>query len=85
MADDPHNTHRSYESPPLRRDDLAADPITQFTAWHEAWLASDPYEPAAMTVSTVNPDGWPSSRYVLCRGVDERGFVFYTNQTSRKA
>jgi pyridoxamine 5'-phosphate oxidase len=38
-----------------------------------------------MTVSTVNPDGWPSSRYVLCRGVDERGFVFYTNQTSRKA
>jgi pyridoxamine 5'-phosphate oxidase len=42
-------------------------------------------EPDAMVLSTVDPDGRPSARYVLLKGVDDRGFVFYTNMESRKA
>jgi pyridoxamine 5'-phosphate oxidase len=41
-------------------------------------------EPTAMVLSTVDPDGMPSARSVLLKGVDERGFTFYTNRTSRK-
>jgi pyridoxamine 5'-phosphate oxidase len=47
--------------------------------------ARDCAEPDAMVLSTVDPDGRPSARYVLLKGVDERGFVFYTNTESRKA
>lgn len=47
--------------------------------------ARDCAEPDAMVLSTVDADGRPSARYVLLKGVDERGFVFYTNTESRKA
>jgi pyridoxamine 5'-phosphate oxidase len=57
--------------------------------WHEQlvrWLAEaagNP-EPNAMVLATASPDGRPSSRTVLCKGLDERGVVFYTNHTSAK-
>lgn len=49
----------------------------------QAKAAGDP-EPTAMTLATATPDGRPSARTVLLKGVDERGFVFYTNFESRK-
>jgi len=55
-----------------------------FSALYER-AARDCAEPDAMVLSTVDPDGRPSARYVLLKGVDDRGFVFYTNMESRKA
>jgi pyridoxamine 5'-phosphate oxidase len=60
------------------------DPIAIFSSLFER-AARDCAEPDAMVLSTVDPDGRPSARYVLLKGVDERGFVFYTNLESRKA
>ncbi len=68
----------------LREQDLAGSPLEQFQAWFaEASTAGFP-EPNAMVLSTVSADGQPSSRTVLLKGVDERGFSFFTNLTSRK-
>jgi pyridoxamine 5'-phosphate oxidase len=60
------------------------DPVAMFSALFEK-AAHDGAEPDAMVLSTVGADGRPSARYVLLKGVDERGFVFYTNLESRKA
>jgi pyridoxamine 5'-phosphate oxidase len=60
------------------------DPIALFATLFERAAAAHP-EPDAMVLSTVDPDGRPSARYVLLKGVDARGFVFYTNLESRKA
>ncbi|MGH9144181.1 MAG: pyridoxamine 5'-phosphate oxidase [Vicinamibacterales bacterium] len=62
----------------------ADDPIAMFSALFEQ-AARDHSEADAMVLSTVDPDGRPSARYVLLKGVDGRGFVFYTNLESRKA
>lgn len=62
----------------------ADDPIAMFSALFEQ-AARTGAEPEAMVLSTVDADGRPSARYVLLKGVDERGFVFYTNLESRKA
>lgn len=63
----------------------ARDPIAQFMAWLAAAEASEPNDPNAMTLATATPDGRPSARMVLLKGVDAHGFVFYTNLGSRKA
>ena len=62
----------------------ADDPIAQFSALYEQ-AARVLAEPDAMVLSTVDPDGRPSARYVLLKDVDPSGFVFYTNLESRKA
>jgi len=63
---------------------LVTNPFTQFHEWMtEAW-AHEPEDANAMTLATTTPDGTPSARIVLLKGADERGFVFYTNQQSRK-
>lgn len=67
---------------------VMADPITRFRALlaEAQALGRDVLpEPTAMMLATVAPDGQPSLRVVLLKGVDERGFVFYTNLESRKA
>ena len=64
---------------------LDADPIAQFRRWLQDAETAELAEPNAMAVSTVGADGAPSSRYVLLRGLDERGFAFYTNHESKKA
>lgn len=84
MARDLSSLREQYQVAGLRRADLAPDPVDQFSAWFDEWAATDPYDPAACVFATATPDGRPSARFVLCRGVDERGFVIYTNQTSRK-
>ena len=63
---------------------LVTNPFTRFHKWMtEAW-AHEPEDANAMTLATTTPDGTPSARIVLLKGADERGFVFYTNQQSRK-
>jgi pyridoxamine 5'-phosphate oxidase len=68
----------------LREDEVAADPLEQFTRWYGEAVAAGVPLPEAMTLATATPDGAPSARMVLLKGVDERGFVFYTSYESRK-
>jgi len=62
-----------------------ADPFARFHAWMAEAAESEPVDPNAMTVVTATPDGRPSARAILLKGVDDRGFVFYTNKESRKS
>ena len=64
--------------------DVASDPISQFHAWFEQWANLNPNAADTMVLSTVDADGWPDARAVLLKGVDDRGFVFYTNRRSAK-
>lgn len=66
-------------------DASVADPFFRFKEWMAEAEASEADDATAMTVATATPDGIPSARTVLLKGVDARGFVFYTNQESRKA
>lgn len=63
----------------------AADPIKLFEAWLVEAQASEPNDPNAMSLATVDDNGLPDVRMVLLKGLDERGFVFYTNGESAKA
>jgi pyridoxamine 5'-phosphate oxidase len=62
----------------------ADEPLRLFAAWFEDARRSEPADPDAMALSTVDRDGLPNVRMVLLKGFDERGFVFYTNQGSQK-
>jgi pyridoxamine 5'-phosphate oxidase len=64
---------------------LVTDPFARFKEWMAEAEASEPIEANAMTVATATPDGRPSARAILLKGVDARGFVFYTNKESRKS
>jgi pyridoxamine 5'-phosphate oxidase len=61
-----------------------SDPLDLFRAWFEEAKQREPAEPNAMALATVDPSGQPSMRMVLLKGVDARGFVFYTNYESQK-
>lgn len=63
---------------------MSDNPITLFGEWFAEAKASEINDPEAMAVATVDANGQPSVRMVLLKGYDERGFVFYTNQQSRK-
>jgi pyridoxamine 5'-phosphate oxidase len=82
---DLHRMRRDYRLDELLEADLAADWHTQFTAWLADVVAAGLPEPNAMVLATATADGRPSARTVLLKGVDERGFTFYTNYRSRKA
>jgi pyridoxamine 5'-phosphate oxidase len=78
----------SPESPSPDRldpDSAAADPIAQFRRWFAEAEAAGVAQPEAMSLATATPTGAVSARTVLMRGLDERGFVFYTNFDSAKA
>ena len=62
-----------------------SDPIARFITLLEDAKRTDPAEPTAFILATAGVDGKPSARVVLLKGVDKRGFVFYTNLESRKA
>jgi pyridoxamine 5'-phosphate oxidase len=66
--------------PPLEM----TDPFARFTEWYQEAVRAIPVDPNAMVLSTVGPEGRPSSRVVLMKGFDARGFVFYSNLESRK-
>jgi pyridoxamine 5'-phosphate oxidase len=84
---DPRSMHAPSGFHPdraLDRADLAEDPVTLFLRWlGDAEAAGVPL-PNAMAVATADAAGRPSVRHVLLRGVDDRGFVFFTNRRSRK-
>jgi pyridoxamine 5'-phosphate oxidase len=75
---------RSYTRASLDERDVDADPIAQFRRWFQDALDARALEPNAMTLATATPDGRPSARVVLLKGVDARGFAFYTDYRSRK-
>jgi pyridoxamine 5'-phosphate oxidase len=69
----------------LTPESVAPDPIAQFRAWFDEARAAEVRQPEAMTLATASPNGEVSARTVLMRGLDERGFAFYTNVESAKA
>jgi pyridoxamine 5'-phosphate oxidase len=73
-----------YQDAGLSRGDLPPDPLELWQRWLGDAQAAGVVEINAMIVSTIDPDGRPSVRTVLCKGADSRGFVFYTNYESRK-
>ncbi|MCB9056949.1 MAG: pyridoxamine 5'-phosphate oxidase [Calditrichae bacterium] len=77
-------TSEEYLLSSLTREDLSTDPFNQFDKWFKDALASDIKEPNAMTLATVNADNTPSARMVLLKDYSTRGFIFFTNYSSRK-
>ncbi|MCB0130212.1 MAG: pyridoxamine 5'-phosphate oxidase [Caldilineaceae bacterium] len=73
-----------YRRSRLRKENADPDPINVFTAWLDDAVQAQLHEPNAMTLATATPDGRPSARLVLLKGVDPRGFIFFTNYESRK-
>ena len=84
MSEELADLRRDYAAGGLDEGDLEADPIAMFRRWlHDATVAGL-HEPNAMVVATAAPDGTPAARMVLLKGLDKRGFVFFTNYDSRK-
>ena len=85
MSEDIRSRRISYERSALDADIVASDPFAQFATWlDEALRTPQIVEPNAMSVATIGAGDRPSSRIVLLRQWDARGFVFYTNYGSRK-
>ena len=81
---DPLSKRQDYGSLSLEEGALLPDPLEQLTLWVKEADDAEIYEPNAMVLSTLDPDGEPSSRTVLLRGIDEHGLYFYTDYGSRK-
>lgn len=81
---DPAMMRKQYRSEIVEEGSLAGNPMDQFALWFQQAADSHLFEPNAMVVSTATPDGRPSSRTVLMKQFDGRGFVFFTNYASRK-
>lgn len=75
---------KQYRSQLVAEESLADEPMGQFARWFRDAAEANVFEPNAMVVATATPDGRPSSRTVLLKQFDERGFVFFTNYDSRK-
>ena len=78
------DVRREYLGQPLSETDSEADPFVQFARWFEQARETET-DATAMALATATPEGRPSVRNVLLKGVDDRGLVFYTNYQSRKA
>ncbi|HEY1044148.1 MAG TPA: pyridoxamine 5'-phosphate oxidase [Telluria sp.] len=75
---------KDYGQDALSEEEVRDDPIAQFELWFQQALQAEVNEPNAMSVATVGPDGRPSSRIVLVKQFDQRGFTWYTNYASQK-
>jgi len=78
------NLRQEYKTASLSETDSKADPIKQFELWFNEAIEAKVTESNAMTLSTATSEGRPSARIVLLKGVQDGGFVFYTNYLSRK-
>jgi pyridoxamine 5'-phosphate oxidase len=76
--------HEDYGQESLDESQLATNPIEQFRNWLVSAEEAGIYEPNAFVLSTVTSENTPSSRTVLLKGVEDNGFVFFTNFSSRK-
>src|SRR5579872_4935395 len=76
--------HRDYPDKQLLEKTAPRDPFRLFHHWFHQALRADLLDPNAMALSTVSPSGKPSARMVLLKGLDKKGFVFFTNYLSRK-
>ena len=74
-----------YSRAGLSETDLNADPILQFEQWSRNATDAGVFEPGAACLATASRQGEPSARMVLLKGVEERGFIFFTNYGSPKA
>jgi pyridoxamine 5'-phosphate oxidase len=75
---------KEYAAHGIDRHELFDQPLAQFKAWFEQAKTAGVIEPNAMVLSTLGLDGFPSSRTVLLKAADERGFSFFTNYDSKK-
>jgi len=75
---------KEYAAHGIDRAELNDDPLVQFKAWFEQAKVAGVVEPNAMVLSTLGLDGFPSSRTVLLKAADERGYSFFTNYQSKK-
>ncbi len=75
---------KDYSQSSLMETDVLADPLAQFGKWFDEALKAEVNEPNAMTLATASADGRPSSRIVLIKQFDQRGFSFFTNYDSDK-
>ena len=75
---------RDFVKEELSEEAVHDHPIDQFEEWFEHALSANLLDANAMTLATSSKNGKPSSRIVLLKGIDERGFRFYTNYKSRK-
>ncbi|MCA1481690.1 pyridoxal 5'-phosphate synthase, partial [Bradyrhizobium sp. NBAIM08] len=76
---------KEYSDRGLKREDLNADPVAEFSLWFSQATELKVHEPNAMTLATVDETGMPYQRTVLLKYFDGDGFVFFTNYQSRKA
>jgi pyridoxamine 5'-phosphate oxidase len=76
---------QDYRGERLDESDVARDPVAQFNAWFAEALRGELPMVNAMTLATISADSRPAARMVLLKGVDQRGFVFFTDYESRKA
>ena len=75
---------RDYRLKQLSENEMHANPLQQFNKWWVEAMASEIDEINAMTLATASSDGIPSARVVLLKGIDEKGFIFFTNYKSFK-
>ncbi len=75
---------RNFSGKPLNKSSVNTNPIEQFQVWLEEATNSQLIDPSAMSITTVNNTGHPSTRIVYLRGMTENGFIFYTNYNSDK-
>jgi pyridoxamine 5'-phosphate oxidase len=75
---------QEYTAGGLSEAETGHDPFALFRRWFDQALGAGLPDPNAFTLATCTPDGWPSARAVLLKGLDERGFTFFTNYDSRK-
>jgi len=75
---------KEYAAHGIDRHELLESPLAQFKAWFDQAKTAGVIEPNAMVLSTLGLDGFPSSRTVLLKAADERGFSFFTNYDSKK-
>lgn len=84
MPDTIANLRRDYALEALTETDVHEDPTVQFARWFEEALNANVSEPNAFVLATATPEGRPSARVMLLKGLDARGFTFFTNYESRK-
>lgn len=84
MNQDISSIRRNYQFKELLESDAPADPLTFFDEWLQQAIKSCPYDPTAMTLSTVDANNAPHARVVLLKQREEQGFVFFTNYHSGK-